>query len=61
VHDIDWEKLPIRPPQSSLAIVKTEPSSSKSEGSARRKLWILSTKYLFHTLTVLLHVVKYRL
>jgi hypothetical protein len=58
VDDVHWGKLPIGSPGRSLAILPTEPSSSKSGKSGRRKLSILSTKYLFNTRRVLLHAVK---
>jgi hypothetical protein len=58
VDDVDRGKLPIRPPERSLVILPAEPSSSKSEGSGRMKLWIFSTKYFFHTRRILLHAVK---
>jgi hypothetical protein len=49
---VEWYrqgKLPIHPPERSLAILPAEPSSSKSGGSGRRDWWFLSTKCLFHT------------
>jgi hypothetical protein len=55
---VDWGKLPIRPPEGSLAILPAEPSSSKSGGSGQRVWWILSTEYFFHTHRVLLHALK---
>jgi hypothetical protein len=55
---VDWGKLPIRPPERFLAILPAELSSSESGGCGRRKLWILSMKYFFHTRRVLLHAVK---
>jgi hypothetical protein len=51
--DVDKEKILICSPQRSLEIQPPEPASSKSGGSGRRKLWILSKKYLFHTRRVL--------
>jgi hypothetical protein len=41
--------LLIHPLERSLAIIAAEPSISLSGESGRRKFWILSTKYLFHT------------
>jgi hypothetical protein len=35
--------------QGKLLIRPAEPSGSKSGGTGRRKVWILSTKYFFHT------------
>jgi hypothetical protein len=37
MDDVDGGKLPISPPERSLAILTAEPSSSKSEGSGRRE------------------------
>jgi hypothetical protein len=47
-NDVDRGKLPIRPPECSLAILPAESSSGKLGGFGWRKLWILSTKYFFH-------------
>lgn len=37
VDDADWGKLPIRPPECSLAILPAEPSNSKLRESGQRK------------------------
>jgi hypothetical protein len=37
VDGVDWGKLPILPPNRSLAFVPEEASSSKSGGSGRRE------------------------
>jgi hypothetical protein len=58
VDDVELGKLPIRPSERWLAILPTEASSSKSEGTGRRKFWILSTKGVFHNSRDLLHVTK---
>jgi hypothetical protein len=58
VDDVDLEKLQIRPPERSSAVLKTQPSSSKSGGSGRRKLFILSMKYFFHTRRYILNIIK---
>jgi len=58
MDDVDWGKLPILPPERSLAILSLEPSSSKPGGFGRRKLFFFSTKYFFHTRRILLHAVK---
>jgi hypothetical protein len=58
VDDVNWGKLPIHPPERSLAILPAEPSSKKLGGSGHRKWWILSMKYFFHTLGVLVLAVK---
>jgi hypothetical protein len=55
-NDVNREKL-IHPPESSLAILPAESSSSKSGGSGQRKWWILFIKYLFYTHRVLWRVI----
>jgi hypothetical protein len=57
-NDVCRGKLVIRPPERSLVNLSAEQSSSKSGGSGRRKLWILSIKYLFHARNVLKYAVK---
>jgi hypothetical protein len=58
VNDVDWGKLPICPSDRSLAILRAEPSSSKSGVCGRKEWWILSTKYFFR-FRGFLHAVKY--
>jgi hypothetical protein len=58
MDDVVWGKLPILPPERSLAILPLEPSSSKPGGFGRRKLLFFSTKYFFHTRRIILRAVK---
>jgi hypothetical protein len=54
---VDWGNLPIRLPKRCLAILRAEPSSSKSGGSGHRKSWILSS-IIFILIQFLLRAVK---
>jgi hypothetical protein len=56
---VSWGRPLIHPPERSLAMLPAEPSSSKLGGSGRREWWILSTKYFFHTCSILLCAVKW--